>query len=98
MKKEIIINTDCTYLSSYDRHTPDDLIKIAKRMKNDGVSSFEICDDYGSIGFRYFRLESEEETAKRIKKEAINKENQTRHREGYLLREAEALGYKLEKK
>lgn len=97
MTKEIVITKNPYYFSSYENYTPDELIKIANRMKEDNVSSFKVCDDYGSIGFEYYRLETEEESTIRIKREATEKEMNAKRREEYLLREAQALGFRLEK-
>jgi hypothetical protein len=96
-QKEIKLTKHNYYFDAYSKYSPDELIKIANRMKEDNVSSFSICDDYGSIGFEYFRLETESETSDRLKKEIIENEQRIKSREEYIKREALALGYKIEK-
>lgn len=97
MPKEIINTRAYGYFDAYSNYSPDELIKIANRMKEDNVSSVRVCDDYGSIGFEYYRLETEQEESDRLKREIIEKESQIKRREEYLLREAQALGFRLEK-
>lgn len=98
MPKEILITKPCNYLDTYKNHTPDELIKFANRMKEDGVSSFKIIESYGSPELEYFRMETEQEESDRLKKEIMENEQRLKSRAEYLKREAEALGFKLEPK
>ena len=94
-REEVLITKYCNYFSCYEHYTPDVAIKIANKMKEDGVSSFRVYQEYGDTEFQYFRLETEEEAFARVNKEVIEKESHRKFREECLLREAQNLGYKL---
>ena len=96
MPKEIFITKPCKYLDTYTHHTPDELIKFANRMKEDGVTSFKIIESYGSPKIEYFRMETEQEESDRLKKEVLENEQRLKSRLAYMKREAEALGFNLE--
>lgn len=96
-RKEVLITKYCNYFSCHDYYTPDETIKIANRMKEDGVSSFRVYQEYGDSDFQYFRLETEEEAFTRVNKEVIEREKHRKFREECLLREAQNFGYKLVK-
>jgi hypothetical protein len=96
-QKEVKLTRHNNYFDAYSKYSPDELIKIANRMKEDNVSSFSVCDDYGNIGFEYFRLETKEEAINRIKQHEDEIKRLVSLREKRFTEEASMLGYKIEK-
>ena len=98
MPKEILITKCYSYLRPYEKYSPDELIKIATRMKEDGVSSCKVSDNYGNIEFEYFRMETEQEESDRLKREVMESEQRLANMKNRLMREAEAFGFELRPK
>lgn len=98
MPKEVLITKYCSYLSPYENYPPEELIKIANRMKEDGVSSCKVNDNYGNIEFEYFRMETEQEESDRLKREVAESEQRLVNMKDRLMREAAAFGFELRPK
>lgn len=97
-KDKLVDNFISEYINTYTRYSPDDLINIANKMKNDGITAVEINSSYDSTNIDYFRLETEEEAIQREDKAKIEKQRILVNQEYYLRENAEKLGYKLVKK
>lgn len=95
-REKVLINNHFEYLTSYYYYTPDELIAVATKMKKDGITNCEISSEYESVVFRYFRLETEEEQAARLKKLDKERAINRKIREERLAKEAAELGYSIQ--
>ena len=65
MKRKIICVEGGDYITT-EKYTIDQLEYILKRMRHDGVTHFEFQQEWDSISFYAYRLETDEEFKKRI--------------------------------
>jgi hypothetical protein len=68
------IEVDFCSLSGYQRYTPDDLIRIANDMRQEGITGVEIDIEEGyydshSVRTTHYRMETDKERDKRILKQ-----------------------------
>lgn len=68
MQREEIIIHDAQYIVTNTKYTISELEQILQKMKNDDIIYFQIEQDHYDIYFRAYRLETDEELAKRINK------------------------------
>ena len=97
-RKEKRITDICySFMWVYDKYTPDQLIEIAQKLKENKITSIEFGEEYDSPTVFYYRLETYDEARKREKEyEEMIKNNIAR--EEYSLKEkAKQFGYKLVK-
>ena len=94
-------NSNDKYFNEYSKYSPNDLVKIANDMKDDGILSVEFCarEDYGSVyvHFAYERLETQEEAELRLKEEVRKNNERIKWSEESLKNLAKQLNYKIEK-
>ena len=82
-------------IHTYTRYTPDELIKIANQMKEDGITAVEINSDDDSLNIDYFDLETEEEAIKREDEHQTHMKKLIAIQEADLKDKAKRFGYKL---
>ena len=101
MSQKIRFLINDKYLTEYNKYSPNDLVKIANDMKDDGILSVEFCtrEDYESVyvSFAYERLETQEEAELRLKEEVRKNNERIKWSEERLKNLAKQLNYKIEK-
>lgn len=94
-KEKVLIKNYFEYLTSYYCYTPDELTEVVRKMEKDGISHCEICSEYESVVFRYYRLETEEEQTDRLARLAKERAFYKKMREERFIKEAAELGYSI---
>lgn len=85
------------YFNSYAKYSPNDLIKIAHDMKDDGILSVEFCPKEDHVYFECGRMETQEEADLRMSIEKQRDDKSREWNEKTLKKLAEQLNYKIEK-
>lgn len=95
--KNIKIKDYCSYLTVYQKYTPDELIEAANKMKQNNITYIEFGCEYESPEIFFYRLETSEEVNNRIEKEKRQDKLTKVNNEMYLKEMSKKLGYKLVK-
>ena len=69
MQREEIVIDDAEYIVLDAKYTISELEQILQKMKDDGITYFQIEQNHYDVCFRAYRMETDAELAKRINKE-----------------------------
>lgn len=84
-----------SFMRVYDKYTPDQLIEIAQKLKEEKITYIEFGDEYDSPTIFYYRLETYDEAIEREEEHQKHIKRVITIQEDDLKEKAKKFGYKL---